>query len=144
MRQTRQAQPQNVLHFHICFRHEAVQINPFHFHLKLNGPYEVPKRSVDEVFLKDFLGVAGEFYLTFYLFYIFFLLEFSMPKTKNQCFCSNVESHLPIEHGSDRRETLGKRVSDDSRHFIFRRPKIFCGNFLFLILASFFFRNPAF
>ena len=30
---------------------------------------------------------------------------------------------LPPEDGSDRRETLGKRVSDDSRHFIFRRRK---------------------
>ena len=27
------------------------------------------------------------------------------------------------ENGSDRRETLGKRVSDDPRHFIFRRRK---------------------
>ena len=33
---------------------------------------------------------------------------------------------LPLEHGSDRRETLGKRVSDDLEHFIFRpRRKIF-------------------
>ena len=30
---------------------------------------------------------------------------------------------LPLEDGSDRRETLAKRVSDDSRHLIFRRPK---------------------
>ena len=29
----------------------------------------------------------------------------------------------PLEHGSDRRETLGNRISDDSRHFIFRRQK---------------------
>ena len=28
---------------------------------------------------------------------------------------------LPLEDGSDRRETLGKRVSDSSKHFIFRR-----------------------
>ena len=30
---------------------------------------------------------------------------------------------LPLENGSDRRETVRKRVSDDSRHFIFRRRK---------------------
>ena len=28
-----------------------------------------------------------------------------------------------LEDGSDRRETLGKRVSDDLEHFIFRRQK---------------------
>ena len=28
---------------------------------------------------------------------------------------------LPLKHGSDRHETSPKRVSDDSRHFIFRR-----------------------
>ena len=38
---------------------------------------------------------------------------------------------LPLKLGSDRRETLPKRVSDDPRHFIFRRRKhqatsIFC------------------
>ena len=30
---------------------------------------------------------------------------------------------LPPEDGSDRRETLGKRVSDDLQHFMFRRQK---------------------
>ena len=34
-----------------------------------------------------------------------------------------LNGRLAPEHGSDRRETLGKRVSDDSRHFIFRRRK---------------------
>ena len=32
---------------------------------------------------------------------------------------------LPLEDGSDRRETLPKRVSGDSRRFIFRRQKKF-------------------
>ena len=32
---------------------------------------------------------------------------------------------LPLEQGSDRRETLPKRVSDDSQRFIFRRQKNF-------------------
>ena len=31
----------------------------------------------------------------------------------------------PLEDGSDRPQTLGKRVSGDSRHFIFQRRKIF-------------------
>ena len=32
---------------------------------------------------------------------------------------------LPPEDGSDRRETFGKRVSDDLQLLIFRRPKFF-------------------
>ena len=32
-----------------------------------------------------------------------------------------------LEHGSDRRETLPKRVSDNSRRFVFRRRKFFFG-----------------
>ena len=32
---------------------------------------------------------------------------------------------LPLEHGSDRPQTLGKRVSDDLQLSIFRRQKIF-------------------
>ena len=34
-----------------------------------------------------------------------------------------LNGRLPLEHGSDRRETLGKRVSDDLQLFIFRRRK---------------------
>ncbi|MEC8278891.1 MAG: hypothetical protein VX026_14320, partial [Myxococcota bacterium] len=34
-----------------------------------------------------------------------------------------LNGRLPLEDGSDRRKTLPKRVSDDSRHFIFRRRK---------------------
>ena len=33
---------------------------------------------------------------------------------------------LPLEDGSDRRETLPKRVPDDSRHLIFQLPQFFC------------------
>ena len=37
---------------------------------------------------------------------------------------------LPPEEGSDRRETLPKRVSDNSRRFVFRRrKKIFAETF---------------
>ena len=50
-----------------------------------------------------------------------------------------LNGHLPLEHGSDRRETLGKRVSDDSRHFIFQRPTIFLVFFLSSSLAPTFF-----
>ena len=41
--------------------------------------------------------------------------------TRNFFVFSSVR--LPPEDGSDRRETLGKRVSDDLQHFIFRRQK---------------------
>ena len=40
-------------------------------------------------------------------------------------FFETSSGRLPLEQSSDRRETLGKRVSDDSRHFMFRRPKDF-------------------
>ena len=43
--------------------------------------------------------------------------------TKNQIFFENLKGRLALEDGSDRRETLGKRVSDDLEHFIFRRQK---------------------
>ena len=43
--------------------------------------------------------------------------------TKNQIFFENLNGRLALEDGSDRRETLGKRVSDDLEHFIFRRRK---------------------
>ena len=46
---------------------------------------------------------------------------------KNQIFFEISNGRLPLEDGSDRRETLGKRVSDDLEHFIFRRRKIFFG-----------------
>ena len=41
-----------------------------------------------------------------------------------------LNGRLPFEQGSDMGETLPKRVSNDSRRFIFRRPKkIFWRNF---------------
>ena len=45
-------------------------------------------------------------------------------------FFENSNDRLPLEHGSDRRETLGKRVSDDLQHFNFRRPKRFLNEIL--------------
>ena len=36
---------------------------------------------------------------------------------------ADVDRPKTAENGSDRRETLGKRVSDDSQHFIIRRRK---------------------
>ena len=44
-----------------------------------------------------------------------FLYEVTFLETSN--------GRLPPEHGSDRRETWPKHVSEDSRHFIFRRRK---------------------
>ena len=41
------------------------------------------------------------------------------PKKKIE----TLNGRLPPEDGSDRAQTWGKRVSDDSRHLIFRRPK---------------------
>ena len=42
---------------------------------------------------------------------------------KNQIFFENLNGCLALEDGSDRCETLRKRVSDDLEHFIFRRRK---------------------
>ena len=36
-------------------------------------------------------------------------------------FFETLNGRLPLKHGSVRPQTLGKRVSDDPRHFIFRR-----------------------
>ena len=38
-----------------------------------------------------------------------------------------LNGRLPLKLGSDRRETLPKRVSDDPGHFIFRRRTCFFG-----------------
>ena len=46
---------------------------------------------------------------------------FDAENNKNNCRTLN--GRLPLEHGSVRPQTLGKRVSDDSQHFIFRRRK---------------------
>ena len=43
------------------------------------------------------------------------------PNAERRTKISN--GRLPPEDGSDWRETLGKRVSDDLQHFIFRRQK---------------------
>ena len=48
---------------------------------------------------------------------------FHFSTSKN--FFETSNSRLPPKHGSDRRETLPKRVSGDPRHFIFRRPQTF-------------------
>ena len=40
-------------------------------------------------------------------------------------FFETSNGRLPPEHGSDRCETLAKRVSDDLQFFIFRRRKLF-------------------
>ena len=38
-----------------------------------------------------------------------------------------LNGHLPVKLGSDRCETLRKRISDDSERFIFHRQKNFFG-----------------
>ena len=41
-----------------------------------------------------------------------------------------LNGRLPLKLGSDRPQTLPKRVSDDPRHFIFRRQKHFVVGFV--------------
>ena len=48
---------------------------------------------------------------------------FHFSTSKN--FFETSNGRLPPEDGSDRPQTLGKRVSGDPRHFIFRRPQSF-------------------
>ena len=53
------------------------------------------------------------------------------PPDRDNVFCaiqlfaaqggSTLNGRLPLKHGSDRPQTLPKRVSDDSQHFIVRR-----------------------
>ena len=51
-------------------------------------------------------------------------------------FCKTLPSRLPLEDGSVRPQTLGKRVSDDSQHFIFRRRKHFFGKIFWWKFSS--------
>ena len=41
----------------------------------------------------------------------------------NAVHFETLNGRLPLKHGCDRRQTSGKRVSDDPRHFMFRRRK---------------------
>ena len=49
--------------------------------------------------------------------------DISFFDAKNQKKCRTLNGRLPLEYGSVRPQTLGKCVSDDPRHFIFRRRK---------------------
>ena len=51
-------------------------------------------------------------------------------------FCKTLTGRLPPEDGSVRPQTLGKRVSDDSQHFIFRRRIFFWQKFLMKIFVQ--------
>ena len=53
---------------------------------------------------------------------------FRVPKKSD--FCKTLNGRLPPEDGSVRPQTLGKRVSDDPRHFIFRRKKKYSSTFV--------------
>ena len=50
-------------------------------------------------------------------------VTFSNINSRISIFFETSNGRLPLEDGSDWRETLGKRVSDDLQHFIFRRQK---------------------
>ena len=61
-----------------------------------------------------------EILFTIFLFvYLTALIDFRINKVI--AFPLPFPVCLPLKHGSDRHETSPKRVSDDSRHFIFRR-----------------------
>ena len=49
--------------------------------------------------------------------------DISFFDAENQKKCRTLNGRLPLEYGSVRPQTLGKCVSDDSQHFIFRRRK---------------------
>ena len=53
--------------------------------------------------------------------------DISFFDAENQKKCRTLNGRLPLEYGSVRPQTLGKCVSDDSQHFIFRRRKNFLG-----------------
>ena len=61
-------------------------------------------------------------------------------------FSKTLNGRLPLSLRSVRLENLGKRVSDDSQHFIFRRPKKICSDFFFRKISGwfFFFKKVAF
>ena len=52
-----------------------------------------------------------------------------------------LNGRLPLKHGSDQAQTFPKRVSDDSRHFIFDAQKIVLGIFFSNIWRRFFFQE---
>ena len=52
-------------------------------------------------------------------------LLFTFTKRFRICF-ETLNGRLPLKHGSDRPQTLAKRVSDDLQHFIVRRRKKKC------------------
>ena len=56
-------------------------------------------------------------------FILYLSITFLLRLYPRKLFCETLNGRLPLEHGSDRRETLGKRVSDDLQLFIFRRRK---------------------
>ena len=54
------------------------------------------------------------------------MLPFRKSTREFRFFVGNFEQPLPLKQNSDRRETLGKRASEDLQLFIFRR-RIFLG-----------------
>ena len=54
--------------------------------------------------------------------HLFGMNTFVRRLSPHQGLDQRTDGRLPLKIGSDRRETLPKRVSDDSQHFIFRPP----------------------
>ena len=63
--------------------------------------------------------------------------DISFFDAENKEQCRTLNGRLPLEYGSVRPQTLGKCVSDDSQHFIFRRREnVFWQIFLMKILIK--------
>ena len=74
-------------------------------------------RTYDEVTDKDG-NVAQELHQNVAVLVLRYLFERQLANF--EFFFESSNGRLPPEHGSDRRETLAKRVSDDLQLFIFR------------------------
>ena len=62
---------------------------------------------------------------------------FGRLKFSGSIFLETLNGRLPLKHSSDRPQTLPKRVSDDPRHFIFRRPQKFFRRFFWTEILGF-------
>ena len=74
-------------------------------------------------FLQPHNGASD--YLTASILYPSIMIR--LRRAPRKLFGKTLNGRLPLEHGTYGRQTLAKRISDDSQHFIFRRPKNFLG-----------------
>ena len=91
--------------------------------LKIGDSWTTPRRTVTETDVVNFAGITGDYN--------------ALHCDHEFAAASTFRRPLALEHGSDRRETLPKRVSDDPRQFNFR-PKKFWGDEIFWSRKSFY------